>query len=132
MIGANVALHLEQLGHEVHALDHFAVGRQENLRGFKGVVHKGDIRTFDYDTVGRVDAVFHQAAITDTTVMDENLMLSVNVEAFKKILDYAVREGLILENPALVIDRKKLPKPRVLIPSKSDFEKLFRISARSS
>jgi ADP-L-glycero-D-manno-heptose 6-epimerase len=93
MIGANLALHLAAQGHEVHALDHFSVGRKDNLRDFKGAVHAGDIRTFDYASLGRLDAVFHQAAITDTTVMDRALMMDVNVEAFRRILDFALRSG---------------------------------------
>ncbi len=93
MIGANVALFLESQGHQVHALDHFSIGKRDNIKDLKGTIHTGDIRTFDYDSLGKLDGIFHQAAITDTTVMDEKLMLSVNVEAFEKILDYAKRTG---------------------------------------
>lgn len=93
LIGANVALTFDFRGHEVHALDHFNIGRRENLADFRGTIHQGDIRNFPYDSLGRFDGIFHQAAITDTTVMDEHLMMSVNVEAFVKILDYAKRSG---------------------------------------
>lgn len=93
LIGANVALTFDSRGHDVHALDHFNIGRRENLADFRGTVHEGDIRNFKYDSLGRFDGIFHQAAITDTTVMDEKLMMSVNVEAFIKILDYAKRSG---------------------------------------
>ncbi|MGQ0644267.1 MAG: NAD-dependent epimerase/dehydratase family protein [Elusimicrobiota bacterium] len=93
MIGANLALRLEADGHEVHVLDHFSEGVRRNLEGFKGRIHAGDIRAFDYGSLGRMDGVFHQAAITDTTVMDEKLMRAVNVEAFVRILDWAARSG---------------------------------------
>jgi ADP-L-glycero-D-manno-heptose 6-epimerase len=93
LIGANLALTLESLGHTVVALDHFAIGRRENLKDLRGTIHAGDIRTADYDALGRFDGIFHQAAITDTTVMDEKLMRAVNVEAFVKILEYAKRSG---------------------------------------
>lgn len=93
LIGANLALSLQARGHEVHALDHFDVGRRENLADFRGVIHTGDIRNFQYDGLGRLDGIFHQAAITDTTVMDEELMMSVNVGAFIKILEFAQRSG---------------------------------------
>src|SRR5262245_57990768 len=92
-IGANVAIALEAKGHAVHALDHFKVGVKDNLKNFKGKVHAGDIRTFDYASLGKLDAVFHQAAITDTTVTDEKLMMSTNVEAFEKILANAKKTG---------------------------------------
>lgn len=93
LIGANLALHLESEGHEVHALDHFAVGTRENLAAFRGAVHVGDIRDFDYTPLGRLDGIFHQAAITDTTVMDEKLMRAVNVEAFVRLLAFARDSG---------------------------------------
>ncbi len=93
MIGANLALYLESQGHEVLALDHFSVGVKSNLKDFKGIVYTGDICTYNYDKLGKLDGIFHQAAITDTTVMDEKLMMSVNVDAFVKILEYAGRTG---------------------------------------
>lgn len=93
LIGANLALHLEAQGHEVHALDTFAVGTRDNLASFRGAVHAGDIRDFDYTPLGKLDGIFHQAAITDTTVMDEKLMRSVNVEAFVRLLEFARVSG---------------------------------------
>jgi ADP-L-glycero-D-manno-heptose 6-epimerase len=93
LIGANVALWLESQGHLVEVLDHFQEGRRDNLKALKGAVHTGDIRDFNYDTLGRFDGIFHQAACTDTTVMDERFMLSTNVEAHLKILDFARRTG---------------------------------------
>lgn len=93
MIGANLALHLESQGHEVHALDHFSVGTKDNLKTFNGPVHVGDIRTFDYTPLGKLDGIFHQAAITDTTVTDRTLMRQVNVDAFVRLLEFAGQSG---------------------------------------
>lgn len=93
LIGANLALDLAAKGHEVHALDHFAIGRRENLAAFRGAIHTGDIRDFDYAPLGRLDGIFHQAAITDTTVMDEKLMRDVNVHAFVRLLEFAAKSG---------------------------------------
>jgi ADP-L-glycero-D-manno-heptose 6-epimerase len=92
-VGANVALDLDANGHEVHALDHFSDQTRRYLKGFRGKLHHGDIRDFDYASLGKLDGVFHQAAITDTTVMDKSLMMAVNVEAFQKILDNAMKTG---------------------------------------
>ncbi len=89
-IGSNLALELEKKG-SVVGLCGIAPGSKDNLRNFKGEFIKGDIRTFDYDTLGHFDAIFHQAAITDTTVTDSELMLSTNVHAFERILLYALR-----------------------------------------
>ena len=40
------------------------------------------------------------------------------------VLNYAKREGLLLDNPALVLRRRKLGKTSIVIPSKAEFEKL--------
>jgi ADP-L-glycero-D-manno-heptose 6-epimerase len=40
------------------------------------------------------DAIFHEAAITDTTVMDQKAMMEQNVEAFKNLLNFAADNGI--------------------------------------
>lgn len=40
------------------------------------------------------------------------------------VLNYAKREGLLLDNPALVLPRRKLGKSNIVIPSKAEFEQL--------
>ncbi|MBI5596323.1 MAG: ADP-glyceromanno-heptose 6-epimerase [Elusimicrobia bacterium] len=95
-IGSNLALELERRGVEVVALDDFSSGHFENLAGFKGDLIAADVsRPADWvGRVGAVDAVFHQAAITDTTVMDQKRMMEVNVEGFRNILSFAVETGV--------------------------------------
>ncbi|MGA2446752.1 MAG: tyrosine-type recombinase/integrase [Opitutaceae bacterium] len=46
------------------------------------------------------------------------------METLRAILEYAVREGIILDNPARVLKRRKLGKPQILIPSKAQFRPL--------
>jgi integrase len=41
------------------------------------------------------------------------------------ILNFAKREGLLLDNPALVLPRRKLGKTSIIIPAKQEFEKLI-------
>lgn len=43
------------------------------------------------------------------------------------VLAYAKREGLILENPALVLARRKLPRTQIDIPAKSQFTALVKM-----
>lgn len=40
------------------------------------------------------------------------------------ILNYAKREGMLMDNPALVLRRRKLGKSNILIPSHQEFQKL--------
>ena len=92
-VGSNLALELERRGWKVVALDDFSSGHFENLRGFSGEVIAADVsRPQDWqDRVGPVSAVFHEAAITDTTVTDQMRMMRVNVEGFRELLRFAVK-----------------------------------------
>ena len=88
-IGSNIAKTLEAQGHAVTVLDDFSKnGHFKNLIGFKGDVITADL--FEYmPTDMYFDAIFHEAAITDTTVMDQKAMMEQNVEAFKNLLAFA-------------------------------------------
>ena len=93
-IGSNIAKTLEAQGHEVTVLDDFAKnGNFKNLIGFKGDVITADL----YEQIPAdmyFDAIFHEAAITDTTVMDQKAMMQQNVEAFKNLLNFAAENDI--------------------------------------
>ncbi len=70
-------------------------GHFKNLIGFKGEIISGDItdpkdlaRLEDF----RFDYIFHQAAISDTTVQDQKIMIDTNLNAFRDLLDLALRQ----------------------------------------
>ena len=50
---------------------------------------------------------------------------NIERETLIQILDYAAREGLILDNPARVIPRRKQPKAQITIPTKGQFRTLL-------
>jgi integrase len=50
---------------------------------------------------------------------------NIERETLIQILDYAMREGLILENPARVVERRKQPQAKVVIPTKAQFKTLL-------
>ncbi len=95
-IGSNLALALEAKGVCVVILDDFSSGRFENLAGFKGDLVCADAaKPAEWvGRIGAVDAIFHQAAVTDTTVMDQRRMMEVNVEGFRNILSFALESGV--------------------------------------
>ncbi|MBI3551073.1 MAG: NAD-dependent epimerase/dehydratase family protein [Elusimicrobia bacterium] len=95
-VGSNLALELSRQGHQVVALDDFSVGNFENLQEFSGGVVGADIADASSwrSRVGRIDAVFHQAALTDTTITDQLKMMRVNVEAFRDLLEWAAKSGV--------------------------------------
>lgn len=72
-------------------------GHFKNLIGFKGEVISGDIN--DQELLSKLaqhykfDYIFHEAAISDTTALEQDLMIQTNVNAFKDLLDIAVAHG---------------------------------------
>jgi len=92
-IGSNLALEIQRRfpNSKISILDDFSSGTEENLKEFKGEVIKGSI--IDEDLIKslkrKFNIIFHQAAITDTTVGDEDLMMRVNLDGSKNILNLA-------------------------------------------
>ena len=93
-IGSNIAKTLEAQGHEVTVLDDFSKnGNFKNLLGFKGDVITADLNEIVFGDM-YFDGIFHEAAITDTTVMDQREMMEQNVEAFKNLLAFAAENEI--------------------------------------
>ena len=69
-------------------------GHFKNLIGFRGEVISGDINDqtllSKLSTQYKFDYIFHEAAISDTTALEQDLMIQTNVNAFKDLLDMAV------------------------------------------
>ncbi|NLO90816.1 MAG: ADP-glyceromanno-heptose 6-epimerase [Elusimicrobia bacterium] len=95
-IGSNLSWKLQQQGHTVTVLDDFSSGSFKNLVGFGGDIVPVSIceRERLFAVKGRFDGIFHEAAITDTTVHDQRRMMEVNVEGFRNILDFALARGV--------------------------------------
>lgn len=93
-VGSNLALEIEKRGlGEVVVLDDFSSASFENLAGFKGDVVTANAESQEWwPKAGKVDAIFHQAAITDTTVTDQNRMMKVNVEGWRSVLEFALKK----------------------------------------
>ncbi|RXK07220.1 ADP-glyceromanno-heptose 6-epimerase [Halarcobacter bivalviorum] len=72
-------------------------GHFKNLLGFKGVVVSGDINDKkllkELDINYNFDYIFHQAAISDTTVQEQDLMIQTNVNAYEDLLKIAINHG---------------------------------------
>ena len=72
-------------------------GHFKNLLGFNGVVISGDINDKvalkDLENSYKFDYIFHQAAISDTTVQEQDLMMKTNVNAYEDLLKIAIIHG---------------------------------------
>ncbi|MBU2102849.1 MAG: ADP-glyceromanno-heptose 6-epimerase [Candidatus Omnitrophota bacterium] len=90
-IGSHVVKILEAQGAQVIALDDFSSANFRNLDGTKAEVICADVT--DSAGIGKlpkVNAVIHEAAITDTTFQDDKKMIMVNFEGFKNVFNFCV------------------------------------------
>ncbi len=107
-IGSNLAFYFQDNYPESHVvvLDLFrsnltlsngnlkSFGHFKNLIGFRGDVISGDINDkillAKLATQYKFDYIYHEAAISDTTALEQDLMIQTNVNAFIDLLDIAV------------------------------------------
>jgi len=70
-------------------------GHFKNLVGFRGEIISGDINDkdllLDLEMNYKFDYIFHEAAISDTTALEQDLMIKTNVNAYKDLLELAIR-----------------------------------------
>ena len=107
-IGSNLAFYFQKNHPEadVVVLDSFrsgetlsngnlkSFGHFKNLIGFRGEIISGDINDkdllLDLEVNYNFDYIFHEAAISDTTAQEQDLMIKTNVNAYKDLLNLAV------------------------------------------
>jgi ADP-L-glycero-D-manno-heptose 6-epimerase len=87
-IGSNLALTLLERGDTV-----FVTGQEpENIP--EGAQYLGGgFSNLDWEKMGEIDAVFHQAANNDTTSTDRDEMFRVNVDGSRRLFEGAVNSG---------------------------------------
>ncbi|MDQ7003410.1 MAG: ADP-glyceromanno-heptose 6-epimerase [Ghiorsea sp.] len=92
-IGSNIAAALLQRPNtDVVIADDFSSGNWRNLINVDAEVRAvfcDDVQLLQDIASGHFSAVYHEAAITDTTVMNQKLMMNVNTDAFAAILEAA-------------------------------------------
>ena len=98
-IGSNLAKGLATANkdNEIIILDNFSSGDFRNLLHMTNITTTLNVIADDilseswWEKVGKVDAIFHQAAVTDTTLIDDQRkILQVNVEGFRNVIHYAL------------------------------------------
>ena len=107
-IGSNLAFYFQNNHPEakVIVLDSFRSGEKlsngnlksfghfKNLIGFRGEIISGDINDkdllLDLEVNYKFDYIFHEAAISDTTALEQDLMIKTNVNAYKDLLELAL------------------------------------------
>ncbi len=107
-IGSNLAFYFQNNHPEANivVLDSFrsgetlsngnlkSFGHFKNLLGFNGEIISGDINDkdllLDLEVNYTFDYIFHEAAISDTTALEQDLMIKTNVNAYKDLLNLAI------------------------------------------
>ncbi len=92
-------------------------GHFKNLLGFEGEVRQGDIN--DKAVISTLkeegyDYIFHEAAISDTTVLDQAIMIETNVNAFKALLDVAMESGAAMIYASSAATYGNAPSPQTV------------------
>ena len=113
-IGSNLAMALQEKypDNDYFIISNFSPANSDNLLGFKGKVISDDISKIDFNQYfDKMDIIFHKAAITDTTLSDQNKMMFNNIEGFKKVLKFAVKSKakLIYASSASVYGHSNSP-----------------------
>ena len=93
-IGSNLTLALQEKFPDARltVIDDFRSGDFKNLAGYRGDFVAQNLATLDWQKQfgnEQVDAIFHLASITDTTLHDQFVQVHDNVESFRRILTFA-------------------------------------------
>lgn len=57
---------------------------------------------------------------------------NADLEVLRRILDYACRHGMMLDNPAKEITRRRLSKEKIVVPTKDQFRKLLETMRKNN
>ena len=93
-IGSHIVDECINRGWTVHGIDNLTTGRKENINPKCDFID-ADIREFDYASLGKVDGVFHTAALARIQPSFQKPLeyQSVNVTGTLRIIQYAINYG---------------------------------------
>jgi ADP-L-glycero-D-manno-heptose 6-epimerase len=92
-------------------------GNYKNLIGFKGDIICGDIQNQDdlaILSMYKFDFIFHQAAISDTRVYDQELVMKTNVNSFYYLLEIAKKDRAVMVYASSGATYGNLPSPQTV------------------
>ena len=108
-IGSNLVLQLVKDNHEVILT---GIEGEHKPEGFRGKYLQPSFIGIDWDAIDKVDVVFHQAAINDTTLLDKMEMFRANVESSKALFNHVVDKGckrIVYASSTAVYGNEKAP-----------------------
>lgn len=90
-------------------------GHYKNLRGFKGEIICGNLKSEkDLNMLNQFsfDYIFHQAAISDTRVYDQEIIIKTNVNSFYYLLEMAKNNNAAIIYASSAATYGSLPSPQ--------------------
>lgn len=90
LIGSHIVRHLVEEGHDVLITGHEA---EQALPFFSGKRIFPSFGGIDWNAIGKIDILFHQAALNNTRCMDRDEMLRVNLEDSKRLFRHVIQQG---------------------------------------
>ncbi|NLF24298.1 MAG: NAD-dependent epimerase/dehydratase family protein [Deltaproteobacteria bacterium] len=109
LIGSNLALALLEQGHEVLITGNES---EQSLPGFSGKILYPGFLGIDWEALPPLDALFHQAAINGTRVLDRREMMRANYESSQKLFDHVISQGcrrIVFASSTAVYGRNPAP-----------------------
>lgn len=93
-------------------------GHYKNLIGFRGDIVCGNLNS-GHDMLHlqqnyHFDYIFHQAAISDTRVYDQNIIMQTNVNSFYTILEMAKKMNAVLVYASSAATYGSMPSPQTV------------------
>jgi ADP-L-glycero-D-manno-heptose 6-epimerase len=92
-------------------------GHYKNLIGFTGDVVCGNINSkADLELLSnyKFDYIFHQAAISDTRVYDQEIVMQTNVNSFYDLLEIAKKDNAVMVYASSAATYGSLPSPQTV------------------
>ena len=92
-------------------------GHYKNLVGFRGSVICGNINNKSDLTLlnkYKFDYIFHQAAISDTRVYDQEIVMQTNVNSFYSLLEKAIKDRAAMIYASSASTYGSLPSPQTI------------------
>lgn len=90
-------------------------GHYKNLRGFRGEIICGNLKSEkDLNNLNKFeyDYIFHQAAISDTRVYDQEIIMKTNVNSFYYLLEIAKKNRATIVYASSAATYGSLPSPQ--------------------
>ena len=92
-------------------------GHYKNLIGFNGNIICGNINNKDDLALlnkHKFDVIFHHAAISDTRVYDQEIVMKTNVNSFYDLLEIAKRNSAVMVYASSAATYGNLPSPQTV------------------